>query len=314
VKKGKVGNGKVKKGTKGKTGKGATKGKGGKKTEVAEVKPELTMKEKWEMNRYINKQRTLVFCSRGITHRDRHFLSDLRDLLPHSKKDVKFDAKDNLGMVNEVCELKSCNNCIFLESRKRKDLYMWVSKSPHGPSAKFLLQNVHTMSEVKLTGNCLKGSRPALVFDATFDTQPHYQLLRELFLQVFGSPKGHPKVKPFVDHILSFFIADGRIWFRNYQIVFKPGEVEEGKQGKNEPILVEIGPRFVLNPIRIFSGSLCGTTLWENPNFVSPNKARSDHKRKTADKYDKRVESKTKRRAYEKEEQEPEDVLGGVFK
>ena len=36
--------------------------------------------------------------------------------------------------------------------------YMWVSKSPHGPSAKFLLQNVHTMSEVKLTGNCLKGA------------------------------------------------------------------------------------------------------------------------------------------------------------
>ena len=38
-------------------------------------------------------------------------------------------------------------------------------------------------------------------------------------IQVFGSPKGHPKVKPFVDHILSFFIADNRIWVRNYQSV-----------------------------------------------------------------------------------------------
>jgi ribosome biogenesis protein BRX1 len=41
----------------------------------------------------VNKQRTLVFCSRGITHRDRHFMQDVRDLLPHSKKDVKLDHK-----------------------------------------------------------------------------------------------------------------------------------------------------------------------------------------------------------------------------
>lgn len=280
----------------------------------AEARSEPSMKEKWEMNRYINKQRTLVFCSRGITHRDRHFLSDLRDLLPHSKKDVKFDTKDNLGMVNEVCELKSCNNCIFLESRKRKDLYMWISKSPHGPSAKFLLQNVHTMSEVKMTGNSLKGSRPALVFDDAFDSAPHWQLLRELFLQVFGSPKGHPKVKPFVDHVLSFFIADGRVWFRNYQIVFKPAEVEAGKQGKDEPILVEIGPRFVLNPIRIFSGSLTGTTLWENPTYVSPNKVRSDIKRKRSTKYVERVKSKKARKEKEEIDRVPEDELSGVFK
>lgn len=46
-----------------------------------------------DVARYINKQRTLVLSSRGITHRDRHLLADLRDLLPHAKKDVKFDAK-----------------------------------------------------------------------------------------------------------------------------------------------------------------------------------------------------------------------------
>ena len=93
------------------------------------------------MSRYVNKQRTLVLSSRGITHRDRHLLSDLRDLLPHSKKDVKFDAKDDLATINELCEMKNCNNCIFFEARKRKDLYMWVSKAPNGPSAKFQVQN-----------------------------------------------------------------------------------------------------------------------------------------------------------------------------
>ena len=35
--------------------------------------------------------------------------------------------------------------------------------------------------------------------------------------------------------------------------------------------LVEIGPRFVLNPIKIFAGSFSGKVLWSNPHFVTPN-------------------------------------------
>ncbi len=44
-------------------------------------------------SKFINKQRTLIIASRGISHRDRHLLADLRDLMPHSKKDSKFDGK-----------------------------------------------------------------------------------------------------------------------------------------------------------------------------------------------------------------------------
>lgn len=35
--------------------------------------------------------------------------------------------------------------------------------------------------------------------------------------------------------------------------------------------LVEIGPRFVLNLIKVFQGSFGGPTLYENPDFQSPN-------------------------------------------
>lgn len=38
--------------------------------------------------------------------------------------------------------------------------------------------------------------------------------------------------------------------------------------------LVEIGPRFVLNLIKIFQGSFGGPTLFENPHFQSPNAVR----------------------------------------
>jgi ribosome biogenesis protein BRX1 len=113
------------------------------------------------------------------------------------------------------------------------------------------------MDEMKLTGNAMRGSRPILSFDKGFEEQPHWLLIKELFvqvrdyytssartshtpvpvrvcctqqraypsfclscgwLQVFGTPKGHRKSKPFIDHIFHFSIVDDKIWFRNYQV------------------------------------------------------------------------------------------------
>lgn len=96
------------------------------------------------------------------------------------------------------------------------------------------------MAELKLTGNCLRGSRPLLSFDPVFTEKPHYQLLKELLVQVFGVPKHHPKSQPFFDHVYTFTVLDNRIWFRNFQILSEDGA------------LAEIGPRFVLNPVRFF--------------------------------------------------------------
>ncbi len=32
-----------------------------------------------------------------------------------------------------------------------------------------------------------------------------------------------------------------------------------------------VGPRFVLNPIKVFEGSFGGATLYENPRYITPN-------------------------------------------
>lgn len=266
--------------------------------------------ESKNMSKYINKQRTLVFSTRGINNRDRHLMQDIRDLLPHAKKDVKLDAKDKLNVVNEVCELKNCNNCIFFESRKHKDLYMWVSKVPTGPSIKFCVENVHTMAETKLTGNCLKGSRPLLSFGKEFDSNEHYRLIKETLIQVFGTPKGHPKAKPFVDHVFSFFLLDGRVWFRNYQIVY---EVDEQSKKDKDPVLIEIGPRFVLNPVRVFDGSFGGSTLWANPDYVSPNQVRNAARAQVAMKYDVRKSAKAAYAKKKEEAVEKPSALDNVF-
>ncbi|XP_066502118.1 ribosome biogenesis protein BRX1 homolog [Hoplias malabaricus] len=228
----------------------------GKSREIT-VPPPPVSTGKWK-----NKERVLVFSSRGINFRTRHLMQDLKTMMPHAKADTKMDRKDKLFVVNEVCEIKNCNKCLFFEAKKKQDLYLWVSNVPHGPSAKFLVQNIHTLAELKMTGNCLKGSRPLLSFDPKFDKEPHYSLLKELFIQTFSTPQYHPKSQPFVDHVFTFTIADNRIWFRNYQII------------EEDASLVEIGPRFVLNLIKIFQGSFGGPTLYENPHFQSPNMCR----------------------------------------
>ncbi|OAE33246.1 hypothetical protein AXG93_1200s1060 [Marchantia polymorpha subsp. ruderalis] len=169
--------------------------------------------------RWRNKEKVLILCSRRITFRYRHLMVDMTGLLPHSKRDVKVQCKDNkAATLNELIDLKGCTSCLLFECRKKKDLYMWLSKSPTGPSAKFLVSGVHTMAELKLTGNHLKGSRPLLTFSADFDESPHLQILKELLTQVYTTPKDHRKAKPFYDHVFAFSVVDNHIWFRNYQI------------------------------------------------------------------------------------------------
>ncbi|KAG5897476.1 hypothetical protein JTB14_031102 [Gonioctena quinquepunctata] len=145
---------------------------------------------------------------------------------------------------------------------------------------KCLVENVYTTEELKLTGNCLRGSRPLLSFDPTFTEKPHYSLLKELFTQIFGVPKHHPKSQPFFDHVYTFSILDNRIWFRNFQILSEDGA------------LAEVGPRFVLNPVKIFSGSFGGVALWENPLYVSPAKYHLQVRLAAKNKYVNRVEQK----------------------
>ncbi len=46
------------------------------------------------------------------------------------------------------------------------------------------VQNVHTMDELKMTGNCLRGSRGLLSFDGAFEATEWGRLVKELFTQV----------------------------------------------------------------------------------------------------------------------------------
>lgn len=272
-----------------------------------EVVEEIKTIDSSTNRRYTNKQRVLIIASRGITARYRHLLEDFKKLIPHHKKDSKLDDKGDIQAVNEIADMKSCNQVLFLETRKHQDLYMYLGKTPHGPSAKFHVVNIHTMDELKLTGNCMIGSRPVLNFDSNFDDKPHFQLLKHLLADAFGTPLGHPKSKPFNDRIMSFFVVKNNIWVRNYQI----SEKTEGSVGGSDQdtTLVEIGPRFVLIPIRIFNGSLGGVTLYQNQAYVSPNEERSMQKKYKGDRYVERVTHNIERKESIEANKLPPDEL-----
>ncbi|XP_078446236.1 ribosome biogenesis protein BRX1 homolog 2-like [Wolffia australiana] len=254
-----------------------------------------------------NKEKVLITCSRRIMSRYRHLMLNVVSLLPHGKKDNKVESQSSKGAtLNELVELRSCSYCLFFECRKQKDLYLWMAKCPNGPSVKFLVNAVHTMEELKLTGNHLKGSRPLLTFSSNFNKDPHWLLLKEMITQIFDTPKDHRKSKPFHDHVFAFSLADDHIWFRNYQIV--------NQGGIEEATLVEVGPRFCLNPIKIFGGSFGGPTLFENPFYISPNQIRALEKRKKSGKYATKVKAKTRKRMHELENPLEPDEFADMWK
>lgn len=146
-----------------------------------------------------------------------------------------------------------------------------------------------------MVGNCLKFSRALLSFDASFEGDADKRLYKSLLIDTFGVPKNHPKSKPFMDHVFSFSWADNRIWFRHYQI-HRDTKLEKSLQDAE---LVEIGPRFSLNPIKIFDGYLRGSVLYDNPFYVPPIQVRKNLLAQQAKQYLRKMEKKYKRQKVE---------------
>ncbi|OAV92944.1 hypothetical protein PTTG_02700 [Puccinia triticina 1-1 BBBD Race 1] len=262
------------------------------------------------------KSKVLILCSRGITYRMRHLMNDLANLITHGKKDAKLDSKHALPSINELADLNSCNHALYFEARRHSDLYLWATRCPNGPSIRFHVVNVHTMDEMKMTGNCLKGSRPIVTFGKEFEDEAHWKVCKEVLTNVFAVPKTARKAKPFVDHIISFSIVDGKIWFRNYQILQKstidPTAANKKKTSEADDLsLTEIGPRFVLTPIKLFEGSFSGPCLWENKDFVPPIQVLKEQKSEAALKYVGRKEQESSREARKEimKQMRPDDEL-----
>ncbi|CAD8144621.1 unnamed protein product [Paramecium pentaurelia] len=226
--------------------------------------------------RWVNKQRTLIVTSKNISDRIRQLFMDLHELLPHSKKETKLEKGDTSKQIKELCMQHSCRSFIYFEVHRKHELYLWIGRFPNGPSIKYYIENWHNCQDLKLTGNCMKGSRPILSFDGSFTEDPLMILQKELFIHAINVPKHHPKSAPCCDRVFSFIKEspdNNNIWIRNYEIQYE----KAGKEIiKNQ--LVEIGPRLVLKPIIILEGCIQGAQLWKDTAYITQAKVRLEKK------------------------------------
>lgn len=201
---------------------------------------------------------TLVLGTRGLRARHRHLLRDLLRLMPHGKVGSKLSVDDDgLEGVVPLCEDANCDRALLLDARDSRRLYMWVAGCPDGPSAMFRVLNVHTVAELKFDVRSSAGARSLLCFDHGFEECAERRVLKALITQTFGVPRGTRSARggalvERVRHTLSFSWLDGRVWLRVYRMGI-------GLNGEND--LVEIGPRLVLQPVRVIASGFSGAIL-----------------------------------------------------
>lgn len=253
--------------------------------------------------------KVMAVISRSSTSKFSTLMEGWVRMLPHVRKDCKLENKDRLQAIPEMAELAGCNAVMYYEVRKHQDLFLWLSIAPSGPSTRLLVQAVHTADELAYTGNCLCGSRGIVVFSSAFDdpARPHLALVRVLLQRVFAVPEGHPQSKPFVDHCHSFMLDEGtgKIIYRHYQI-----------GNEDPPVLAEIGPRCALTIVRVFGDAFGGQTLYANGDYVAPNAVRAALRRRTGERYARKLNQRQARRkrTAEADRQIPRDALADVFR
>jgi ribosome biogenesis protein BRX1 len=206
-----------------------------------------------------NRKDTLLVCAtRGLKVQHRHLLRDLQRLLPHGRPSAKLGTNDGLTAAATLCEDADADSALLLDARDPHRLFMWAAGCPDGPSAMFRVHNVHTVAELQFEARRCAGVRNLLAFDKGFGASAELRVLRALLTRVFAVPRaavaeqaaGVRRIK----HTLTFSLVDGRIWVRCFRIE------EESRPGLGLDV-AEIGPRFVLQPVRIIAGGFGGAII-----------------------------------------------------
>ncbi|VWU50531.1 ribosome biogenesis protein BRX1 homolog, putative [Hepatocystis sp. ex Piliocolobus tephrosceles] len=218
---------------------------------------------------WTNRQRVLIVTCPLKKKNGSTLMKNLKLLLPHHKLEGNWHKKQRKTNLIDISHSRNCNNILFFQVTRYRE-YLWICKNITGPSIYFNVLDYIPLHSFKFTGNCLLNSRPLLVFSELFDKYDYLKLIKELFIHVFGIPRYHPLSKPFYDHCYSFFYINNLIYFRHYQII--PITLADSNN-VNKQKLVEIGPRFTLNIIKIFEKCFTGKVLYENEQhekYVSP--------------------------------------------
>ena len=70
-------------------------------------------------------------------------MRDFQEMMPHHKRESKFNHKVNLYTVNEMAEAKNCQKVMLFEGRAHKDLFFWMTNVNGGPGIRFEVSLIH---------------------------------------------------------------------------------------------------------------------------------------------------------------------------
>lgn len=209
--------------------------------------------------------RVMSLMGRGITALHSDLKDDFERLMPHAKREAKYDCSRPTSGMLEVARMRHCDTIAFWETKHHRDLILWVSRYPHGPTVKFHVYAIKTSNQAGFLGNFRRYTRPVLSFSSSFDDRrrPEVRIFKECLKQLLGTPHLHHRSAPFVDHVvqLTKLGPADQIHLRTYEITGgNPEEME----------LREAGPSATLVPMAILRGCMAGDLLWTNGGYMGP--------------------------------------------
>jgi len=223
------------------------------------------------INSKAKRSKTLLVASRNQTSHSRYLMKNIYEsLVPNIKRESKIDPNHDLSEITEMCSMNACTQGAYFKVVKGREYYLWIFTANNGPSIKFQLLNIHTIEEMKTLGNALQFSRPVLSFSSEFNDKecPERLLIARMLSRLFSVPMYDQRAKPFCDRSYHFsWKGRNVVHFRHYQI--SPfSDADENDPNRLE--LTEIGPRFDLQPVAIFTNCMYGSTIWRNAKYLSP--------------------------------------------
>ncbi|CAD8194145.1 unnamed protein product [Paramecium octaurelia] len=217
----------------------------------------------------------LIVPTRNLDLQHRHFMLDIMNILPHSKKTNKIKYEQLRQVIPSLCENHKCNSFIVFHTISNQ-LILVFGSYPSGPTVKFSVLNITTIKDLQLAGNFSKKGRVLLQFDQRFNNITKYKLLKEIITLLFNVSQAR-FTDNFIDRIFTFTTegeAQNRIWFRQFEIF----------EQKN---LREIGPRFGLELISIEEGLAQGNMLYQGQQIDASQTKLKQKIRKSEKKFEK---------------------------
>ncbi|CAL6025003.1 Ribosome_biogenesis protein Brix [Hexamita inflata] len=201
---------------------------------------------------------------------------DYEKLCPHTKLEFKFDESEPLSHLQVLAHKRGCDTIIYWETRRRKDLFLYLSVMPSGPTMKFHVMNIKTSKSMRFEGNFAQRTRPLLNFSAEFDSTPEMSIAKELLKRTFSTPNMHFKMAPFLDHLFQFAVLKENMQFEFHAYGFDFND----KVKENDVNVKEAGPYFIMTPVSIQAGCFAGEIIWENEKYLNSKQMRAASREK----------------------------------